>query len=66
MKSKTIVMISLILVTVISSCASVPKDQYNTQKGAAIGAGAGALIGQAIGRNTEGTLIGLAAGTILG
>ena len=66
MKSKSIVMISLILVTVIAACASVPKDRYNTQKGAAIGAGAGALIGQAIGRNTEGTLIGLAAGTILG
>ena len=48
------------------SCASVPPDRYNTQKGAAIGAGAGALIGQAMGGNTESTLIGLAAGTILG
>jgi hypothetical protein len=56
----------LILPIILGSCAHIPPDRYNTQKGAAIGAGAGALIGQAIGRNTEGTLIGLAAGTILG
>jgi hypothetical protein len=37
-----------------------------TQAGAALGAGTGALIGQAIGGNTESTLLGLAAGTILG
>lgn len=66
MKSKRMGIITLMLVVVISSCATVPKDRYNTQKGAAIGAGAGALIGQAIGRNTEGTLIGMAAGTVLG
>ncbi|MBW1724878.1 MAG: glycine zipper 2TM domain-containing protein [Deltaproteobacteria bacterium] len=48
------------------SCAHYPPDRYNTQKGAAVGAGMGALIGQAIGGNTESTLIGLAAGTILG
>ena len=48
------------------SCATVPPDRYNTQKGAAIGAGAGTLIGQAIGGNTESTLIGMAAGTIIG
>ena len=48
------------------SCAAIPIDRYNTQKGAVIGAGAGALIGQALGGNTEGTLIGLAAGTIFG
>ena len=48
------------------SCAHYPSSRYNTQAGAVIGAGTGALIGQAIGGNTEGTLIGLAAGTILG
>lgn len=57
---------SVVLIIGIASCASLPKDRYNTQKGAAIGAGTGALIGQAIGHNTEGTVIGLAAGTILG
>lgn len=39
---------------------------YNTQRGAAIGAGLGAIAGQAIGRNTEGTLIGMAAGALAG
>lgn len=66
MKGRTVGIISLVLIAVIASCASIPKDRYNTQKGAAIGAGAGALIGQAIGHDTEGTLIGLAAGTVLG
>lgn len=66
MKSKTMGVIVLMVVVVIASCASIPKDRYNTQKGALIGAGAGALMGQAIGHNTEGTLMGLAAGTVLG
>jgi len=60
------VIISFTLIIMFASCAPIPPDRYNTQKGAAIGAGAGALIGQAIGRNTESTLIGMAAGTILG
>jgi len=47
----------------IFSCASTG---YNTQKGAAIGAGVGALAGQAIGHNTAGTLIGAAAGALTG
>lgn len=66
MKRKTMGILYLLLVVVIASCASMPRDRYNTQKGAAIGAGAGALLGQAIGRDTEGTLLGLAAGTVLG
>lgn len=48
------------------SCATVPQDRYNTQKGAAIGAGIGALLGQAIGRDTEGTLLGAGIGTVVG
>ena len=66
MKKHLIVIATLGLCFLLVSCASVPPDRYNTQKGAAIGAGAGALIGQAMGGNTESTLIGLAAGTILG
>lgn len=66
MKSRTMGIMIFVLVLVVGSCASIPKDRYNTQKGAAIGAGAGALMGQAIGHDTEGTLIGLAAGTVLG
>jgi len=47
------------------SCASTP-GYYNTQRGAAIGAGIGALAGQSIGRNTEGTLLGAGIGTVAG
>jgi hypothetical protein len=45
------------------SCAS---EGYNTQKGAAVGAIGGALVGQAIGRNTAGTLIGAGGGALAG
>lgn len=41
-------------------------NHYNTQRGAAIGAGIGALTGQIIGKNTESTLIGTGAGALLG
>ena len=61
-----IVILTLILSFLFVSCAHYPPDRYNTQAGAVTGAGMGALIGQAIGRNTQGTLIGLAAGTIMG
>ena len=66
MKKYHLVILSLTLSFFLVSCAHYPPDRYNTQKGAAVGAGTGALIGQAIGGNTESTLIGLAAGTILG
>lgn len=66
-KLKKYYLVILISVSfLIVSCAHYPPDRYNTQVGAAVGAGAGALIGQAIGGNTESTLIGLAAGSILG
>lgn len=58
--------IILMIPVILVSCATMPPDRYNTQKGALVGAGTGALIGQLIGHNTAGTLIGLAAGTILG
>ena len=60
------VILTLTLSFFLVSCVHYPPDRYNTQAGAAVGAGAGALIGQAIGGNTESTLIGLAAGTIIG
>jgi uncharacterized protein YcfJ len=59
-------LLSLLLLLLITSCATVPEDRYNTQKGAAIGAGIGALLGQAIGRDTEGTLLGAGIGTVVG
>jgi len=45
----------------LSACA-----MNNTGKGALIGAGTGALLGQAIGKDTKGTLIGAAAGAAVG
>jgi outer membrane lipoprotein SlyB len=60
----TIIILSVMFLSV--SCATVPQDRYNTQKGAAIGAGIGALLGQAIGRDTEGTLLGAGIGTVVG
>jgi outer membrane lipoprotein SlyB len=65
-KNLSVMSFILLLSVLLVSCAPYPPDRFNTQRGAAIGAGAGALLGQAIGRNTEGTLIGLAAGTIMG
>ena len=65
-KFLSVMSVMLLFGVFLVSCAPYPPDRFNTQRGAAIGAGAGALLGQAIGRNTEGTLIGLAAGTIMG
>lgn len=66
MKKCHLVILSLTLSFLLVACAHYPPDRYNTQAGAAAGAGTGALIGQAIGGNTQSTLIGLTAGTILG
>ena len=41
-------------------------EGYNTQKGAAIGAGLGAIAGQIIGGDTAATLIGAAVGGLIG
>jgi uncharacterized membrane protein YebE (DUF533 family) len=62
---KNILLLALVVATAFTaySCAS---EGYNTQKGAAIGAIGGALAGQAIGRNTAGTLIGAAGGALVG
>lgn len=49
---------------VVTGCAS--PGYYNTQRGAVIGGGLGAITGQAIGRNTEATLLGAGIGTLLG
>jgi len=62
-------MLNILLLAVIflsPACATTPEDRYNTQKGAAIGTGIGALLGQAIGRDTEATLLGAGIGTVIG
>lgn len=48
------------------SCAATDYQRYNTQGGAVIGGALGAIAGQAIGRNTAGTLIGAGSGVLLG
>ena len=59
----------LIILTVLAlliACATAHPDRYNTQRGAAIGAGIGAFSGGLIGRNTKSALIGAGVGTLLG
>lgn len=59
-----ILLLSLMFLSV--SCATTQPDRYNTQRGAAIGAGIGALMGQAIGRDAEATWLGAGIGTLVG
>lgn len=51
--------------TSLAGCAQTPQDQ-RTLAGTGLGAASGALIGQAIGRNTAGTVLGAGAGALLG
>ena len=60
---KNFILFLLPIVTITLSSCSNPTGG---QKGAGIGGVGGALVGQAIGRNTEATLIGAAVGTMLG
>lgn len=53
-----------ILILSLSSCAN--NQLSKGSKGAGIGGAGGAVLGQAIGRNTEATLIGAAVGSLLG
>jgi hypothetical protein len=66
MKQTIITLMLLLILGITASCAGLPPDRYNTQRGAVVGAGMGALMGQAIGRDTEGTLLGAGIGTLLG
>ena len=64
MKRIRYAVVALAAILFLISCGN--PNRYNTQRGAAIGAGFGALAGQMIGRNTKGTLIGAGVGTLLG
>lgn len=63
MKKSLMVMAIIAMGLTAFSCAS---QGYNTQKGAAIGAGLGAITGQIIGNDTASTLIGAAVGGLAG
>jgi len=56
----------ILILGLFISCAGMHSDRFNTQRGAAIGAGVGALAGQLIGRNTKSTLLGAGVGTLVG
>lgn len=59
--------INLLFITVASvSLIAFTGCANKTQSGAAIGAGTGALLGQAIGGNTTSTLIGAGVGAVAG
>lgn len=62
-KKMTWVLVPAMLL-MLASCANSPYSKG--VQGAGVGAVGGALVGQAIGRNTEATLIGAAVGTMLG
>jgi uncharacterized protein YcfJ len=57
---RLILFATLLFSVILSGCAS------HGLNGAGIGAGIGAIAGQAIGRNTEATLIGAGVGTLFG
>ena len=59
-------MLMLLALGLFISCAGRHSEHFNTQRGAAIGAGFGALTGQLIGHNTRSTLIGAGVGTLVG
>ncbi len=61
MKKPGLILLVLGLLLWTAGCAG-----YRTETGAAIGAGAGALAGQAIGHDTQSTLIGTALGGLTG
>ncbi|MDR7035178.1 MULTISPECIES: YMGG-like glycine zipper-containing protein [unclassified Mesorhizobium] len=63
--TRTTAVAAAIAISFLAGCAQTEQQQRATG-GAALGAVGGALVGQAIGRNTESTLIGAGAGALLG
>ncbi|MER8526695.1 MULTISPECIES: YMGG-like glycine zipper-containing protein [unclassified Mesorhizobium] len=56
---------AMFVTAALAGCAQT-EAQQRTSTGALLGAGAGALAGQAIGGNTKSTVIGAGAGALLG
>lgn len=66
MKTIRTMKLAIVAVLVIGSMAMEARAQDSGINGLLMGAGGGALVGQAIGRDTKGTLIGTAVGGMLG
>jgi outer membrane lipoprotein SlyB len=64
MKIRNVTAVAFIAMA-LAGCASSEQEQ-RAGTGALLGAGAGALAGQAIGRDTRSTVIGAAGGALLG
>lgn len=58
---------AMMLATAVAGCSSTTTPQERSAgTGALVGAAGGALVGQAIGRDTKSTVIGAASGALLG
>lgn len=66
MKKHMIYVLILLLILTLMACANATTGQKGAAIGAGVGAAAGAGLGQAIGGNTESTLIGAGIGAALG
>ena len=64
MKKLVSLMLIVSLAGFLFACAGAPRSQKGLGTGALIGAVGGALLGQAIGGDTEATLIGAGIGTL--
>jgi outer membrane lipoprotein SlyB len=62
---KIIVAAAALVAMALAGCAT-SEQQQRAGTGALLGAGAGALAGQAIGGNTKSTVVGAAGGALLG
>jgi outer membrane lipoprotein SlyB len=65
MKRHTMIIVATLTALALAGCET-SEQQQRAGTGALIGAGAGALAGQAIGRDTRSTVIGAGAGALLG
>ena len=65
MNHRKILHILIVGSIILISCSTYPQ-RYNTQRGAAIGAGVGTLAGAAIGNDGQDILLGAGLGTLIG
>ncbi|MES0023131.1 MULTISPECIES: YMGG-like glycine zipper-containing protein [unclassified Mesorhizobium] len=57
---------AVLMTAALAGCATQTEQQQRATTGALIGGGVGALAGQALGGNTESTVVGAAGGALLG